>query len=169
MPCLGCFEFSRGARSGIEIGRVALGAAAMPYQWLVWVSGLAAIAVAIYICRLAIRWRGSHQRTEQELIEQRRQLDAALNNMSHGLSMFDADGRLLMFNPRYVEMYQLPAELAKSGTSLRQLVAYRALAGFMSTDPDAFCDDLIASMRRGETYHDVVRTRSGRSESSRNG
>ena len=98
----------------------------MPYQWLVGVGGLAAIAVAIYIYRLALRWRDSHQRTEQELIEQRRQLDAALNNMSHGLSMFDADGRLLMFNPRYVEMYQLPSDLAKPGTSLHQLVAYRA-------------------------------------------
>jgi PAS domain-containing protein len=32
-------------------------------------------------------------------------LDAALNNMSHGLCMFGPDNRLLLWNDRYVKMY----------------------------------------------------------------
>ena len=34
-------------------------------------------------------------------------LDAALNNMSHGLCMFGPDNRLLLWNERYVKMYRL--------------------------------------------------------------
>jgi PAS domain-containing protein len=34
-------------------------------------------------------------------------LDAALNNMSHGLCMFGPDNRLLLWNDRYVKMYRL--------------------------------------------------------------
>src|SRR3954464_12628781 len=32
-------------------------------------------------------------------------LDAALNNMSHGLCTFGPDNRLLLWNDRYVKMY----------------------------------------------------------------
>ena len=135
----------------------------MPYQWLVATGGVVALAVAIYICRLAIRWRDSHRRTERELIAQRRQLDAALSNMSHGLSMFDANARLVLFNPRYTEMYQMPPELAKPGTSLHELVAYRARSEGTTTDPEGRANAVIASMRRGETRSDVVHAASGRS------
>jgi PAS domain-containing protein len=34
-------------------------------------------------------------------------LDTAVNNMSQGLLMFDAEGRLVVCNKRYVEMYRL--------------------------------------------------------------
>jgi PAS domain-containing protein len=34
-------------------------------------------------------------------------LDAALNNVSHGLCMFGSDNRLLLWNDRYVKMYKL--------------------------------------------------------------
>ena len=37
------------------------------------------------------------------------QLDAAINNMPLGLSMFDAQERLLMCNRRFAEMYDVPA------------------------------------------------------------
>ena len=43
------------------------------------------------------------------------QLDAAINNMPLGLSMFDAQERLLVCNRRYAEMYDLPDELTRAG------------------------------------------------------
>src|SRR5439155_18409200 len=45
------------------------------------------------------------------------QLDAAINNMPLGLSMFDAQDRLLVCNQRYAEMYELPNELTLPGTA----------------------------------------------------
>ena len=44
------------------------------------------------------------------------QLDAAINNMPLGLSMFDAQERLLVCNKRYAEMYDLPGDLTRPGT-----------------------------------------------------
>jgi diguanylate cyclase (GGDEF)-like protein len=44
------------------------------------------------------------------------QLDAAINHMPLGLSMFDSNERLLVCNQRYAEMYELPTELTRPGT-----------------------------------------------------
>ncbi len=48
--------------------------------------------------------------------------DAALSNMPHGLSMFDADERLLVSNSRYREMYDLTAEQVRPGTPLSRIL-----------------------------------------------
>ena len=42
--------------------------------------------------------------------------EIALKNMVRGLSMFDADQRLIVCNDSYREMYDLPEELTKPGT-----------------------------------------------------
>ena len=42
------------------------------------------------------------QRAEALMREQKMQLDTALNNMSQGLNMFDAEGRLVVCNERYL-------------------------------------------------------------------
>ena len=42
------------------------------------------------------------------------QLDLALNNMAHGLCMFDADRNLIICNDRYARMYGVPARLRQS-------------------------------------------------------
>ena len=57
------------------------------------------------------------------------QLDAAINNMPLGLSMFDAQERLLMCNRRFTEMYDVPAELTRPGTALCALRDYRTKKG----------------------------------------
>jgi PAS domain-containing protein len=46
--------------------------------------------------------------------------DCAIENMLQGLCMFDANGRLLVSNRRYGEMYQLPPELLQMGTPFRR-------------------------------------------------
>ncbi len=45
------------------------------------------------------------------------QLDAAINNMPLGLTMFDAHERLIVCNRRYTEMYEVPAEMTQRGTA----------------------------------------------------
>jgi diguanylate cyclase (GGDEF)-like protein len=61
--------------------------------------------------------------TEKELSAQRAiaqhagRFEIAMNNMLHGLSMFDADDRLIVCNGRYAEIYALPARLTQPGTS----------------------------------------------------
>jgi diguanylate cyclase (GGDEF)-like protein len=57
------------------------------------------------------------------------QLDAAINNMPLGLSMFDAQERLLVCNRRYMDMYELPSELARPGTARCALWDHRERRG----------------------------------------
>ncbi|MGA7429814.1 MAG: EAL domain-containing protein [Xanthobacteraceae bacterium] len=52
------------------------------------------------------------------------QLDLALNNMTHGLAMFDSHRRLIVCNERYARLYGLPADLCKEGTELTAILQY---------------------------------------------
>lgn len=48
-------------------------------------------------------------------------LDAAVNNMSQGLCMFDASLRLILCNQRFIEMYRLSPADVRPGMSLREI------------------------------------------------
>jgi len=56
-------------------------------------------------------------------------LDAALNNMAHGLCMFDADNRLQLVNRRYCEIFKLWPAMPPLGTSFRVIIDLCADAG----------------------------------------
>ena len=49
-------------------------------------------------------------------------LDAALAHMSHGCSMTDAEDRVVMVNPKYLELYGLSAEAVRPGTPMRTVI-----------------------------------------------
>jgi diguanylate cyclase (GGDEF)-like protein len=62
------------------------------------------------------------------------QLDATLNNQSQGVCMCDAHHRLIVCNDRYAEMFHLPGELTRPGTTLRQIFDHQ-----ISQNLDAGC------------------------------
>jgi diguanylate cyclase (GGDEF)-like protein/PAS domain S-box-containing protein len=72
------------------------------------------------------------------LTDQRAHLDAALGNMRQGLLMFNAEGRLVLFNQRFVEMYDLPPGKMKVGCTLRDILQLRKEAGTFRGDPDKY-------------------------------
>src|SRR5438270_619873 len=55
--------------------------------------------------------------------------EAALASMSHGLSMVDADQRLVLFNKRFLDMYDLSPEVARVGMPMADLIAHSAERG----------------------------------------
>ena len=57
------------------------------------------------------------------------QLDAAINNMPLGLSMFDGQGRLLVCNKTYAHMYDLSHDLTRPGTPHCALWEHRTKRG----------------------------------------
>jgi diguanylate cyclase (GGDEF)-like protein len=59
-------------------------------------------------------------------------LDAALNNMSFGLAMFDADLRLSVSNSRFAELYGLGPEAVTSGAALASIEGGLTAAGVVS-------------------------------------
>lgn len=77
------------------------------------------------------------------------QLDAALNNMSQSLCMFDKNERLLLFNKRYLEIYRLPKDAIKAGCTLTDMLKARAAAGTFAGHPEQFAAERKALVRKG--------------------
>ncbi len=90
--------------------------------------GLLALMMAI-LTALAVRSLRRGNRLAEAAEAQQRQLGAALANMPHGLCMFGADGRLILCNARYAELYKLPPHLVTPGTALDDIVSYRHQIG----------------------------------------
>jgi diguanylate cyclase (GGDEF)-like protein len=66
---------------------------------------------------------------EERLRIRNLQFDAAINNMTQGLCLFDAAHRLIVCNERYVEMYRLPPDRVGPGTPLAEIIDMRFEAG----------------------------------------
>ncbi|WP_207461468.1 NahK/ErcS family hybrid sensor histidine kinase/response regulator [Azospirillum sp. SYSU D00513] len=62
------------------------------------------------------------RRREHELAETSALLQATLDNLSQGVSVFDASQRLVAWNNRFVELLGLPRTLVFRGTSLRDVM-----------------------------------------------
>jgi diguanylate cyclase (GGDEF)-like protein/PAS domain S-box-containing protein len=71
--------------------------------------------------------------------------DAALNNMPHGLAMFDAERCLVVANKRYAAMYGLSAADIKPGTPLRRILDVRVKNGVYARMTESDVRDRLAS------------------------
>jgi diguanylate cyclase (GGDEF)-like protein len=88
--------------------------------------------------------------------------DAALNNMSQGLVMFDASWKLVVCNNKYIEMYGLSRDIVKPGCTLRELLKHRAGRGQLRHDPDQYGVELLTKLTSRKTANLVVGTTDGR-------
>jgi len=86
----------------------------------------------------------------------------AIDHMTQGLGMFDGDGRLVLCNARYIEMSQLPAEVFRPGTPLRDILALRARDGSFAGDPDAYVADALKRAAAGLTEAKTFELNDGR-------
>jgi diguanylate cyclase (GGDEF)-like protein len=119
--------------------------------------------------RLALR-TDTFARDRRQLIaqseEMRREhqlrLSTAISNMSQGLSMFDADARLLTCNDRYAEMYGLPHDLFASGSTLEQILELRKSNDTFPGDVDDYRSELSAALANGKTFEKILELKDGR-------
>jgi diguanylate cyclase (GGDEF)-like protein len=71
---------------------------------------------------------------DAELLRQNHLFDAALNNMSQGLGMFDTEHRLIVCNRRFREIFRLSSGVAEAGAYAGDLLELTgASGGFAST------------------------------------
>jgi diguanylate cyclase (GGDEF)-like protein len=75
------------------------------------------------------------QKRKRDLELQNLRLDAAVNNISQGLAMFDPKGRLVICNEPYRRIYELPDDLVKPGTPLEDILNHLFDIG-MQAGPD---------------------------------
>jgi len=91
-----------------------------------------------------------------------RLLALTLNNMTQGVVMFDAAGRLVVSNDRYHLMYGLSPDIVKPGAALVDIVLHRFDSGSLQRDPAAYCAELMNSMAAGKVVSFVTEAPDGR-------
>ena len=101
----------------------------------------------------------SQQKRKLELERQNIRLDAAVNNISIGLCMMDARGRLVICNEPYARIYNLPIELLKPGSQLEDILAHLFDEG-MSTGGTkeeyiAWRREVISRREYGKNVHEL--------------
>jgi diguanylate cyclase (GGDEF)-like protein len=99
---------------------------------------------------------------KRELEQQFALLDAAINNISHGLSMFDSEFRLVTSNAEFARMYGLPPELLRPGTPFRDILSHRQKVGRHAPgDIDGYIADRARIMENGKFVSEVVKMSDG--------
>jgi diguanylate cyclase (GGDEF)-like protein/PAS domain S-box-containing protein len=95
------------------------------------------------------------EHAHDELSEQYRRFDAALNNMSHGLCMLDSNLRVIVCNRRYIEMYGLSPEIVKPGITIREILEHScALGNHPDTTAQRLYDEYVERLEQGaRTQH----------------
>ncbi|WP_291856370.1 EAL domain-containing protein [Bradyrhizobium sp.] len=104
--------------------------------------------------------RSRAERAEQGQALARERFEIAVNNMRHGLLLFDASHRLIVCNDSYIEMYGLSPEMIQPGCSLREIVACQKQTGSFGGDVDRYCDEVLRNIAFDHVA--VVGTRDGR-------
>jgi diguanylate cyclase (GGDEF)-like protein len=107
------------------------------------------------------------ERRERELSRHRDELktqvminEVALAHMEIGLSMFDADDRLIVCNPKFLELFHLPSERIERGLSFHRIIEIGKEVG---NHPGRTVEEVyearraqIAERRRVSTVHHVT-------------
>jgi hypothetical protein len=91
-----------------------------------------------------------------------RQLEIAINNISSRVALFNAAGRLVLCNKRYIDMYNLSPDVVKPGCPLKELLRHRYQVAQLVTDPDEVGCALLDSIANGETVTRLIEARDGR-------
>jgi len=87
------------------------------------------------------------QSRERELRMQNMRFDTAMNNMTQGLCMFDAQHRVVVSNARFAELYGLSAEQMRPGTTLREVIERRIANGIYGGEsPEAYLHERLSAI-----------------------
>ena len=102
------------------------------------------------------------RRSKMKLRQQKILLDNALETMSQGLCMFDADGRIMLCNDRYATMMGLSTSSLKGLSLLDLLIKYRNSVGEDASDAKQIFGSVLADAREGRPSTKVIKTSAGR-------
>ena len=85
------------------------------------------------------------KKQEEQLHETNRRLDAALENMSQGLCLYDKDARLQVVNRRFCEIFNIPVGSVYAGMSFESVLMLSVMAG---NHAGQNVSDLVAERKR---------------------
>jgi methyl-accepting chemotaxis protein len=134
--------------------RILTGIAAEPYGWLLLVAAGLICLLAVFGATVLFRRARGRRSTL---------FATAINNMSQGLVMFDANEQLVLCNSRYVEMYGLSPSIVKPGIKLIDLISHRFATGSIGGDPEKYRAEIFTAVSQGKTNNSIVKTPDERS------
>lgn len=103
------------------------------------------------------------ERREADLARQNMRFKEAVNHMSQGLCMFDAQQELIICNTQFADLYGLPPELVVPGTTLMDILRYRIAHGFHPKNgADAYIRKRIELVTGRQDAIDTVELQDGR-------
>ncbi|TPI40794.1 EAL domain-containing protein [Mesorhizobium sp. B2-9-1] len=101
---------------------------------------------------------GPSRRIAEELRAQNERFAAAVENMSHGLCMFDADERMIICNRNYIDIFSLDAKVVKPGIRFLDILQHSVDIGIASQS----ASELYAIRKpyidgaRASTYEEIL-------------
>ncbi|MBP2312042.1 PAS-domain containing protein [Azospirillum soli] len=102
-------------------------------------------------------------KAEGQVLETAALLRAAIEAMPSGILMIDADERIVLFNRRYCELWNLTPQEIESHATMESFLRYGLQRGdFPNADPDRFVADRLDKLRNGLPYTYERRTVFGR-------
>jgi diguanylate cyclase (GGDEF)-like protein len=120
---------------------------------------------SLYLLAAMTRQVRSLSDSKASLAQKSQQLDAALNNMSQGLTMFDDRQRLIVSNTQFARIYGFTAEQTKPGVSLRSLLDSRKAIGSVPRDGEQFFTQTFEQVSNTEASDSVYTLLDGRTVS----
>ena len=103
----------------------------------------------------------SADKTQGEVRSEKFLLDTALQNMPHGLCMYEKDGRIILFNDRYARLMGIPPTDLK-GLSLLDIFKLRKALGHLNGDPDEEFNAVVSDVQNGRPSTQIVEAEPGR-------
>jgi methyl-accepting chemotaxis protein len=123
-------------------------------------SGIAGQATLLFL--LGVAGLAGAILLQRRLNGRNRRLSDALDNMSQGLCMFDAQGRIVLCNQRYIDMYRLSPQVVRPGCTMHELMRHRRDTGLFSGDVDTYSQHIIDNMAKGQSTRLYVEASDGR-------
>jgi diguanylate cyclase (GGDEF)-like protein/PAS domain S-box-containing protein len=130
-------------------------------RFLTIAAALAASVVAFILFLIIRQINRQNEEVQQQLAAEKQRLDTALNNMTQGLVLYDSSARIVTFNRRYIDMYNLSTDVVKPGLHYYDLIQHRKDTGSYDGDVRAFCDPIMRNISEGKGNSTIMETPDG--------
>ena len=128
--------------------------------FLIGVGGISVVLIAVLLFLVVRRLSRDHAASQRRLTLEKQRLDKAINNMTQGLLLFDANERLVVCNDRYIEMYGLSPRIIKPGASFVEVLEHRRDTGSFVGDVHQYIASTLRDIGRKKIT--IIETPDGR-------
>ncbi|WP_262049249.1 EAL domain-containing protein [Bradyrhizobium sp. Bra78] len=118
--------------------------------FMITTATLSAAAIALILFLIIRQINRQNREAQRRLEAERQRLDTALNNMSQGLILYDADGYIVTCNRRYADMFGLSHDVIKPGCHIHEAMHHRKECNAFSGNVEEFCAEVMSGVAEGK-------------------